>query len=113
EQEQLIERANDIGAAFAKRLQALQAAFPALVLEVRQAGAMIALELVQEGDPDKPNTALTQRCIQLAAEHGLILLACGYYGNVLRFLPPLTMPDTIVAEALDKFEVLFRAATEN
>ena len=51
--------------------------------------------------------------IQLAAEHGLILLACGYYGNVLRFLPPLTMPDTIVAEALDKFEVLFRAATEN
>lgn len=110
EQEQLIERANEIGAAFADRLHKLKAEFPNLILEVRQVGAMIALELISDGDAAKPNTALTQRCIQLAASHGLILLACGYYGNVLRFLPPLTMSDEILSEALDKFEVLFRAA---
>ena len=124
EQEELMRRAGDIGAAFASRLRSLQQEFPSLILEVRQVGAMIALELVTGSAPSsafaggggsaadvgEPNVALTQRCIQLAPSHGLILLACGYYGNVLRFLPPLTMSDDLVAEALDKFEVLFRAA---
>jgi len=37
----------------------------------------------------------------------LILLACGFYDNVIRFLPALTISDEIVNEGLDKFEQLF------
>lgn len=109
-EEQLIERAVAIGAEFSRALGALRTDFPELILEVRQVGAMIALELVHDGDASKPNTGLVQRLIQLAPEHGLILLSCGYYGNVIRFLPALTMDDTILAEALETFDVLFRRA---
>ncbi len=38
---------------------------------------------------------------------GLVLLACGFYGNVIRFLPALTIEDDIVNEGLDKFEQFF------
>jgi 4-aminobutyrate aminotransferase/(S)-3-amino-2-methylpropionate transaminase len=68
---------------------------------------MIAIELVENGDNEQPNTALTQAIIGKAAEHGLILLACGFYGNVIRFLPALTMSDDIANEGLDQFEKLF------
>lgn len=110
EDEQLIERAVAIGAEFSRALGALRAEFPELILEVRQVGAMIALELVHDGDATKPNTGLVQRLIQLAPEHGLILLSCGYYGNVIRFLPALTMDDAVLGEALETFDVLFRRA---
>lgn len=109
-EEQLIERAVAIGAEFSRALEALRADFPELILEVRQVGAMIALELVHDGDARRPNTELVQRLIQLAPEHGLILLSCGYYGNVIRFLPALTMDDAVLGEALETFDVLFRRA---
>ncbi|WP_417656273.1 4-aminobutyrate--2-oxoglutarate transaminase [Pseudidiomarina aestuarii] len=110
EDEQLIERAVAIGAEFSRALGALRTEFPELILEVRQVGAMIALELVHDGDARRPNTELVQRLIQLAPEHGLILLSCGYYGNVIRFLPALTMDDAVLGEALETFDVLFRRA---
>lgn len=109
-EEQLIERAVAIGSEFSRALGALRTEFPDLILEVRQVGAMIALELVHDGDATKPNTGLVQRLIQLAPEHGLILLSCGYYGNVIRFLPALTMDDAVLSEALETFDVLFRRA---
>ncbi|PTB83232.1 4-aminobutyrate--2-oxoglutarate transaminase [Pseudidiomarina aestuarii] len=110
EQEQLVSRAQRIGEQFAQALRALQSEFDALILEVRQVGAMIALELVHDGDADRPNADLVQRLIKLAPEHGLILLSCGYYGNVIRFLPALTIEDGILTEALETFDVLFRRA---
>jgi len=68
---------------------------------------MIAIELVKNGDSKQANTELTQAIIANAAKHGLILLACGFYGNVIRFLPALTMSDEIANEGLDAFETLF------
>ena len=68
---------------------------------------MIAIELMMNGDAEQPNTALTQAIIANAAEHGLILLACGFYGNVIRFLPALTMSDEIAKEGLAAFGNLF------
>ena len=68
---------------------------------------MIAIELMEDGDIEKANTGLTQAIIGKAAEYGLILLACGFYGNVIRFLPALTISDDIANEGLDKFEQLF------
>jgi 4-aminobutyrate aminotransferase/(S)-3-amino-2-methylpropionate transaminase len=107
EEENLVERANEVGALFNKRLTALQAKFPAIISDVRNQGSMIAIELMKGGDVEDANTELTQAIIGKAAEYGLILLACGFYGNVIRFLPALTITDDIVNEGLDKFDELF------
>ena len=107
ESEGLVERANQIGALFNQRLTQLKATYPNLILDVRNQGAMIALELIENGDAEQANTALTQAIIANAAEHGLILLACGFYGNVIRFLPALTISDELIDEGLDSFEKLF------
>ena len=106
-EEKLVERAAQIGATFNEHLTALQCRYPQLIGEVRNQGAMIAIELVVDGDCEQPNNALTQAIIAKAAEYGLILLACGFYGNVIRFLPALTISDAVISEGLDKFEQLF------
>lgn len=108
-EENLVERAAQIGATFNEHLTALQQRYPQLIGEVRNQGAMIAMELFVDGDKDQPNTALTQAIIANAAEHGLVLLACGFYGNVIRFLPALTISDEIMLEGLEKFNQLFAA----
>jgi 4-aminobutyrate aminotransferase / (S)-3-amino-2-methylpropionate transaminase / 5-aminovalerate transaminase len=110
EQENLVARSAQIGELFNKRLSALQASYPQLISDVRNQGAMIAIELMCDGDPEQGNTALTQAVIGSAAQYGLILLACGFYGNVIRFLPALTSSDQILNEGLDKFEKLFACA---
>lgn len=112
EEENLVQRANEIGAIFNEKLTQLQQTFPGLILDVRNKGAMIAIELVTEGDSEKPNAVLTQAIIAHAAEYGLVLLACGFYGNVIRFLPALTASDAIVEEGLEKFANLFKSVCE-
>ena len=106
EQDKLCAQANVIGEAFAARLTALQQAYPQRIAEVRQFGAMIAVEFMWQ---DEPDVALTQQIIARAAEHGLILLSCGFYGNVLRFLPPLTIEADVLQQGLDKLDVLLRS----
>ncbi len=71
---------------------------------MRQLGAMIEIEFVKNKDPRQPNTELTQSIVAKAAKHGIILLACGFYGNVIRFLPPLTVELELENEGLDRFE---------
>lgn len=107
EQENLIERSVQIGHIFNERLTALQAQYPHLICDVRNQGAMIAMELICDGDAEQPNTELTQAIIANAAQHGLVLLACGFYGNVIRFLPALTISDEIVNEGINEFVKLF------
>jgi 4-aminobutyrate aminotransferase/(S)-3-amino-2-methylpropionate transaminase len=74
---------------------------------------MIAIELYKDGDSDKPNTELTQAIIANASKYGLILLACGFYSNVIRFLPPLTISDETLNEGLYQFGKLFAEVTKN
>ncbi len=68
--------------------------------DVRGRGAMIAVELV---DPSTgaPDAGLTARVAKAAHAEGVIVLTCGTYGNVLRLLPPLSIPDALLAEGLD------------
>ncbi|NMH60271.1 4-aminobutyrate--2-oxoglutarate transaminase [Alteromonas ponticola] len=106
-EEKLAERATMIEGRFYETLNALKAKYPKVIAEVRGHGAMIALELMSEGDPAVPNPALTKAVIGKALDYGLILLACGFYGNVIRFLPPLTIPETHLREGLDQFTALF------
>ncbi|WP_411743741.1 4-aminobutyrate--2-oxoglutarate transaminase [Reinekea sp.] len=104
EEEKLVQRANEIGAQFEQRIQAVAKTYPSIVSDIRIHGAMIAMELVHDGDAHKPNTELTQKIIAGAQEAGLILLSCGYYANVIRFLPALTITDELIAEGFDKFD---------
>lgn len=101
EEEQLCERAERIGQQLADRLRGLQEQFPAQVGEIRQIGAMVAMELVKDGDARQPNPELTKAIVAGAASNGLILLSCGVRGNVIRFLPPLTIQESVLEEGLD------------
>lgn len=110
EEEQLIDRARAIEAQFFETLGKLQSQYPQLIGDIRGKGAMIAIELVSGGDAQQPNVDLTKAIIGEAMNHGLVLLACGFYGNVIRFLPPLTIDDATLAEGLNAFCKLFEKA---
>ena len=109
-QENLIQRANDIGDTFVGVLKALQEKHSDRIGEIRNQGAMIAMELVKNGNADEPDADLCKALVGAALEKGLILLSCGLYGNVIRFLPPLTASDDVLEEGLaivsDCFESL-------
>lgn len=100
EQEGLIERSTRIGKLFTKHASALQQQFPNTIGQVRNKGAMIAMELVKDGDPNQPNSELTKSLVAEASKRGVILLSCGVRGNVIRFLPALTIDDSLVEEGM-------------
>lgn len=104
----LCERAVAIGDAIKGRLRGLQRDGLRAIGDVRGPGAMIALEVVKNGDPSQPDPELTRAIVQEGAKEGLLLLSCGLRGNVVRFLPALTMPDAVLAEALDTLETVLR-----
>lgn len=101
--EQLLRRAQDIGRFMSSRLKGLQVRFPC-VGEVRALGAMVAVELVKNGRADAPDPELTRALVQAAGRRGLIILSCGMYSNVIRFLAPLTIPDALLKEGFRLFE---------
>ncbi|CAG9294950.1 4-aminobutyrate--2-oxoglutarate transaminase [Celerinatantimonas diazotrophica] len=101
DEEQLCERALSIGEQLTGRLNNLQQRHPALIGDVRHLGAMVAFELVHDGDAQRPNPELTKAIVAESAKKGLILLSCGTRGNVIRLLPALTAPVEILDEAMD------------
>lgn len=110
EEEKLCERATEVGAHFVKHLTAIQAEYPQLIGDVRNAGAMIAIEFVHDGDVNKPYPELAKKLPAIAAQHGLILLACGIRGNVIRFLPALTIEMELIDEGMDIFKTCLKKA---
>jgi 4-aminobutyrate aminotransferase/(S)-3-amino-2-methylpropionate transaminase len=105
EEENLIERARTIGQTMRERLTKMQSADPRIG-DVRGRGAMMAIELV-DADGITPDAAITKRVAAAAHSEGVLVLTCGTYGNVLRFLPPLSMPDHLLHEAFDVLERIF------
>jgi 4-aminobutyrate aminotransferase/(S)-3-amino-2-methylpropionate transaminase len=99
EQGELIQRAREIETVMTGRLQKLQAD-DGRIGDVRGRGAMIAIELVQDGT-DTPDPVLTKQVAAYAIAHGVMILTCGTYGNVIRFLPPFTISDELLHDALD------------
>jgi 4-aminobutyrate aminotransferase len=95
--ENLCQRSVELGARLRARIDAL--GLPRLA-EVRGLGSMLALEFLHP-DTHAPDPDFTRRVQAAALERGLILLSCGVYGNVIRFLYPLTIEDDIFDEALD------------
>jgi 4-aminobutyrate aminotransferase/(S)-3-amino-2-methylpropionate transaminase len=65
---------------------------------------MRALELVSDRQAKTPDKSAVQAVVRYAYEHGVIMMACGTHGNVLRFLIPLTMADEELDEGLTVIE---------
>ena len=102
--EKLVERANDVGQRIKAGLQDLQRRFPQQIGDVRGLGAMVAMELVKDGDVNQPDAELTKALTLEAGRRGLLLLSCGVRSNVIRILTPLTIPFEHLEEGL---EILF------
>jgi 4-aminobutyrate aminotransferase/(S)-3-amino-2-methylpropionate transaminase len=101
--EKLLERSQQIGNFMVSRLKGLQARF-ACIGDVRGLGSMVGIELVKNRRPDSPDADLTKALVQAAGRRGLVILACGMHGNVIRFLAPLTIADSLVKEGFNIFE---------
>jgi len=103
--ENLVDRAGQIAEVFARNLLRLQQKYPDVLGDIRaQRGAMIAMELVKNGDPEQPDANLTKALVEKAWQSGLILLSCGVRSNVIRFLPALTISDELIDEGMNIVE---------
>jgi 4-aminobutyrate aminotransferase/(S)-3-amino-2-methylpropionate transaminase len=101
----LVQRARDIEQLMLDTLHRLQADDDRLG-DVRGRGAMIAVELVRSGT-DEPDADLAKAVAASAHRAGVIVLTCGTYGNVLRFLPPLAISDELLVEGLQVLTDIF------
>ncbi|MEV4112670.1 4-aminobutyrate--2-oxoglutarate transaminase [Nonomuraea sp. NPDC049695] len=102
EEEDLVAKARRIGEIMLPRLKALQERFD-VIGDVRGRGAMIAIELVEPGTKE-PNPTAVQEVVKRCHAEGLLVLTAGTYGNVLRFLPPLVIPEHLLEEGLGILE---------
>jgi 4-aminobutyrate aminotransferase-like enzyme len=108
EEEGLVARANVLGQRLKDRLGSLRNSVPQMA-EVRGPGAMVAVEFCQPGS-STPDAEFAKAVQARALKGGLILLLCGIYGNVIRFLFPLTIPDGVLEEGLNILESALRGA---
>ncbi|MBW1649521.1 MAG: 4-aminobutyrate--2-oxoglutarate transaminase [Deltaproteobacteria bacterium] len=100
ETENILQQAKALGENLKSHLENLKAEYQ-IIGDVRGIGAMIAMELVKDRKKKTPAQeeakALTKYCL----DKGLILLSCGVYGNVIRFLMPLTIPERLLSKGLE------------
>ncbi len=98
EEEGLCARANVLGERLKATLNKARATQPR-ISEVRGPGSMVAVEFADPAT-GAPDAAFTQAVQKRAIDKGLLLLSCGVYGNVIRFLYPLTIQDAVFDEAM-------------
>jgi len=72
--------------------------------DVRGLGAMLAIELIKNNDPSDPDSELAANLIKVCEEKGLIIISAGTFGNCIRILSPLTIPDELLEKGLDILE---------
>ena len=106
-EEGLVERAGAVQQVLTERLDRLRAR-DARIGDVRGRGAMMAVELVEAGTTT-PDPASARAVAAEAHRNGVVVLTCGTYGNVLRFLPPLAISDEQLHEAFDVLDEAFAA----
>mgnify|MGYP000632680012 FL=1 len=98
EKDNLLDEAKRVEKTLGGGLKKLQEKYP-VIGEVRGKGAMLAIELVHPGTKD-PNAEAVTKIVAFGAQHGLLLLSAGTYGNVLRFLPSVKTSDALLEDAL-------------
>lgn len=99
EEEKLCERANQLGKDLVEVLTHAKA-HCTHIADIRAQGSMVAVEF-QDPQTGAPSPEFTKQVQDKALQAGLLLLSCGVYGNVIRFLYPLTIPDEQFRKALD------------
>ncbi len=101
EEEQLCARGNRIGVRMMKRTQQMKdRSDTAAIGDIRGLGAMVAFEVVKGRGGHSPDAEKVKQLTAKSLQHGLILLSCGIYGNTVRLLAPLTIPDEQLEEGL-------------
>jgi 4-aminobutyrate aminotransferase/(S)-3-amino-2-methylpropionate transaminase len=109
--EELCARAAEIGERITARLTAIAARQGMEPMgDIRGLGAMQAVEFITDRASRAPDAGLTNAIVAEAEARGLILLTCGTRGNVVRLLPPLTIPFAVLEEGLDILETSIEAA---
>ena len=110
-EEDLCARAVEIGRRIEARLKSVAARQGMEPMgEVRGLGAMQAVEFVTDRGSRRPDAGLTAAVVAEAEARGLILLSCGTRANVVRLLPPLTIPFEVLEEGLDILEAAIEGA---
>jgi 4-aminobutyrate aminotransferase/(S)-3-amino-2-methylpropionate transaminase len=105
--EDLAGRARRIGDLMLPRLRKLADTYP-VIADVRGRGAMIAIELAEAGSLE-PAPAVAGQVARACHAAGLVVLTCGTFGNVLRFLPPLVIGEDLLEEGMSILEDAFAA----
>ncbi|NTH75541.1 4-aminobutyrate--2-oxoglutarate transaminase [Agrobacterium rhizogenes] len=100
--EDLCNRANQLGSRLKQRLESLRDKVPEIV-DIRGPGFMNAIEF-NDATTKLPSPDFANKVRLIALDKGLILLTCGVHGNVIRFLSPITIQDGVFSEALDILE---------
>ncbi|RJF97480.1 4-aminobutyrate--2-oxoglutarate transaminase [Noviherbaspirillum saxi] len=108
EEEGLVERAAVLGKQLTTHLERLREEVPQIA-EIRGLGSMVAVEFMKPGTQDA-DADFTKAVQAEALKRGLLLLSCGTYGNAIRFLYPLTIPDALMQEALQILSAAMQAA---
>jgi len=112
EEEGLLERARRIGEVLLRELRALERTYP-VIGDVRGLGAMVGMELVCDRRSREPDPDTTRRVQVEALKRGVILPTAGIYGNVVRFLVPLTIPEDALLEGLSVLGEAFAQAAKS
>lgn len=99
EEEELCSRATALGSRLKQRLEAIRQTTPQIA-EIRGPGFMVAMEFTNP-ETAEPDAGFADSVRLEALKRNLVLLTCGVYGNVIRFLAPITIPDDVFGEALD------------
>jgi 4-aminobutyrate aminotransferase/(S)-3-amino-2-methylpropionate transaminase len=102
-EENLLQKSTTLGQHLVRRITELAEKFPAIG-EIRNLGGMAAFELVKDRTTHEPDADRAKKLTAAALEHGLILLSCGLYSNVIRILVPLTAPISQIDEGLGLLE---------
>jgi len=108
--EDLCNRANELGSRLKQTLESIRATTPE-ISDIRGPGFMVAVEFANPAS-HAPDAGFAGRVRSEALKRGLILLTCGVYGNVIRFLAPITIPDAHFTEALGILEAAVAAARQ-
>ena len=109
ESDNLLGRAQAIEVLLKERLARISQTCGGVIGDIRGRGAMIAIELVKPGTQE-PNVELLGKVVRYCHESGVLVITAGSYGNVLRFLPPLSISDELLNEAMDVLAEAFTAS---
>jgi len=109
--EKLPENAEKMGAYLQEKLRKLQETYPHIG-HIRGLGLMTGVEFSVPDSGGKADKVTTGKVLQACLERNLLILSCGTYGNVIRFIPPLTITQEQMDEALAIFEDALQSVLE-